>query len=172
MLSMQVGDYHVLMTNMKPEDVNRITLEIYARWVDFAMGNTILNGHRIVHPTGRYARSIRVLYEDGIAVGVIADKNAAPEAAILEWGHSSVDLKTRLRHGRPYPMHRPGDMPRVGGGPNGIRSMTWAKVRTRAFTGIASIGPNSSPDSWIIPAMPAYSITASLAHIAAQMSGR
>lgn len=164
--STQVGDYHVVMTNLPPEEVNRITLWVYAKWVEFAMGNISLGGHRIVAPTGRYARSIRVLWEDGVAVGVIADAAAAPEAAYIEWGHVMVDLKKKLMHGRPYPMHRPGEIGRIGGGPNGRRSMMWSKLRTRAFSGYASIGPNSDASSWIIPAMPAYSPSAALAEMA------
>jgi len=78
---------------------------------------------------------------------------------MIEWGHAAVDLKTKLQQGRAYPMHRAGPSPRIGGGPNGIRSGLWS----RAFTGYASIGPHSLPGSWIIPPMPAYSPSATLA---------
>lgn len=161
--SVQVGDYYVILTNMAPQEVNRITLEVYSRWLDFALGHTALNGRRIVNPTGRYARSLQVKYEDGIAVGVVADPSIAPEAAMIEHGHASVDLKSRLMHGRAYPMHRAGPPPRIGGGPNGMRSKMWSQIKSRTATGFASIGPNSSPDSWILPAMPAYSPSATLA---------
>lgn len=170
--SVQIGDYHVVLTNMTPQDVNRITLEIYAKWLDFALGHTVLNGKRIVSPTGRYARSLQVQYENGIAVGVIADSSIAPEAAMIEHGHSSVDLKTRLTPGRAYPMHRAGPPPRVGGGPNGIRSRMWSQVRSRTNTGYASFGPNSSPNSWIIPPMAAYSPAATFAAMVADMARR
>lgn len=170
--STQIGDYHVILTDMAPQDINRITLEIFKRWVDFAMGNLSLGGHRIVHPTGRYARAIQVQWEGGIAVGVIADASIAPEVAMIEHGHAAVDLKQRLTHGRAYPMHRTGQMPRVGGGPNGIRSRVWSQLRTRTMTGYASIGPNSPPDSWIIPPMPAYSPSAVLAAMASDMAKR
>jgi hypothetical protein len=173
--STQVGnDYHVILTDMPPQEVSRITLEIYAKWLDFALGRTILNGRRIVNPTGRYARSLQVRWEDGIAVAVIADSAVAPEAAMIEHGHASVDLKTRLAHGRAYPMHRStGMMPRVGGGPSGQRAGVWSQLRTRALTGYASIGPNSAPDSWIIPAMPAYSPASTLAAmISDEIKGR
>jgi hypothetical protein len=161
--SVQIGDYYVIVTNMSPQEVNRLTLEVYARWLDFALGHTVLNGRRIVNPTGRYSRSLQVKYEDGIAVGVVADPSIAPEAAMIEHGHASVDLKNRLMHGRAYPMHRAGLPPRIGGGPNGIRSRMWSQIKSRTATGFASIGPNSSPDSWILPSMPAYSPSATLA---------
>lgn len=170
--SIEIGSYHVILGNMAPQEVNRITLEVYARWLDFALGHTVLNGHRIVNPTGRYARSLQVRYEDGIAVGVIADPSIAPEAAMIEHGHASVDLKTRLMHGRAYPMHRAGPPVRVGGGPNGIRSRLWSQVKSRTGTGFASIGPNSSPDSWILPSMPAYSPSATLAAMVADETRR
>jgi hypothetical protein len=169
-----VGDYHVIMTNLPPAEVNRITLEIYARWLQFALGQRALGGRMLVAPTGQYARSIQVQYEDGIAVGVIADPSIAPEAAILETGHQAVDLKTKLQHGRAYPMHR-----NIGRLSMGQRAQMWSefrtrtgKVRTRTNTGYASIGPNSAPDSWIIPAMPAYSPSLALSEMAAAMAKR
>lgn len=161
--SIYVGDYHVILTNMAPQEVTRLTLEVYKRWMDFALGLSTLNGHRIVAPTGRYAKSLQVRWEDGIAVGVIADPSIAPEAAMIEHGHAAVDLKTKLAHGRPYPMHRAGPAPRIGGGPNGVRSRLWSQIRSRTNTGYASIGPNSPANSWIIPPMPAYSPSATLA---------
>jgi hypothetical protein len=170
--SIQVGDYHVILSNMVPQEINRLTLEIYAKWLDFALGHSVLNGRRIVSPTGRYAKSLQVRYEDGIAVGVIADSSIAPEAAMIEWGHVSFDMKTRLQRGRAYPMHRTGPPPRVGGGPNGIRSRIWSQIRARTGTGFASIGPNSSPDSWIMPAMPAYSPSATLAAMVSDAARR
>jgi hypothetical protein len=167
------GDYHVIMTDIPPQEISRITLAIYAKWLDFALGKTNLNGRMIVAPTGRYARSLQVRWEDGIAVGVIADANIAPEAALIEHGHAPVDLKTKLTHGRPYPMHRTTGLPgRIGGGPNGQRSSMWSQIRTRTFSGYASIGPNSPLDSWIIPAMPAYSPSLALAEMAAAMIRR
>lgn len=170
--SVQIQDYHVVLTNMSPQDVNRITLEVYARWLDFALGRSVLNGRRIVNPTGRYARSLQVRWEDGIAVGVVADPSIAPEAAMIEHGHASVDLKSRLAHGRAYPMHRAGPPPRIGGGPNGIRSSMWSQVKSRTMTGFASIGPNSALDSWILPSMPAYSPSATLAAMVADEARR
>jgi hypothetical protein len=170
--SIYVGDYHVILTNMPPQEVNRITLAIYQKWLDFALGKTALNGRMIVAPTGRYARSLQVRWEDGIAVGVIADSSIAPEAAMIEHGHAAVDLKTKLSPGV-YPMHRTTGLPgRIGGGPNGIRAKVWSQIRTRSMTGYASIGPNSPPNSWIIPPMMAYSPSATLAAMASEMVRR
>ena len=160
------GDYYVVMTDLPPDQVNRIGLAIYAKWLEFAYGQASLGGRMIVAPTGRYAASLSFRKVGEFAVGVIADSNVAPEAAILEHGHVAVDLKTKFAQGRPYPMHRNTGLP----GPSGSRSSMWSKIRTRAFMGFASIGPNSPADSWIIPAMPAYSPSLALAEMAAAMA--
>ena len=153
---------YVVKTDLPPEAVNAIGLLVFSKWLDFALGRTVLNGRRLVYPTGRYAASISFRQEGEATVAIIADEDAAPEAGILEQGHAPVDLKTRLRPGRAYPMHRPsGSVPgvslrRIGSGPPGMHPSMWAEVRMREFSGFASIGENSPPDSWIIPAMPAY----------------
>lgn len=167
---------YVIRTNLPPEAVNRIGLAIFAQWVDFALGNSALGGRRIVHPTGRYAASIRFRKEGEAAVAIMADEDAAPEAAVLERGHGPVDLKTKLMSGRPYPMHRqpganlPSGLRRVGSGPPSMKPRMWAQVRASEASGFASFGPNSPPGSWIIPAMPAYSPALILAGIARSMT--
>lgn len=167
---------YVIRTNLPPEAVNRIGLEIFARWLDFALGNTVLNGRRLVHPTGRYAASIQYKQEGEATVAIIADEQSAPEATFIESGHQAVDLKTRLQHGRAYPMHRPpgANLPsglrRTGSGPPSMKPRMWADVRSREASGYASIGPNSPPGSWIIPAMPAYAPALALAAIARSMT--
>jgi hypothetical protein len=48
----------------------------------------------------------------------------------------------------------------------------WAEMRRSERAGYASIGPNSPPDSWVIPAMPAYSTAAILQAQAEAMVAR
>ena len=155
---MRAGVYFVVKTDLDPAMVTRLGLEIYAKWIDFASGGLVLGGKRLVHPTGRYARSIQFRQLGESSVAVIADEDVAPEAAILESGHGPVDLKQKLQRGRAYPMHR---------ALHGSRPLMWAQMRN---TGYASIGPNSPPDSWIIPAMSAYGVAANLARMAAGMA--
>ena len=172
------GFTYVIRTNLPPEAVSRIGMAIFALWVDFAMGNGTLNGKRLVHPTGRYAASIEYKQMGAASVAIVANEDAAPEAGILESGHGSVDLKTKLEHGRPYPMHRtPGAPPatglrRTGSGPPSLKPTMWADIRARESSGFASIGPNSAPGSWIIPPMPAYAPALALAAIARSMAGQ
>ena len=173
------GFTYVIRTNLPPEAVSRIGMAIFALWVDFAMGNGTLNGKRLVHPTGRYAASIEYKQMGAASVAIVANEDAAPEAGILESGHGSVDLKTKLEHGRPYPMHRAlgSDIP-SGGAKAGyvpgasLKPTMWAEVRKRSGSGFASIGPNSAPGSWIIPPMPAYAPAMALASIARSMAGQ
>lgn len=175
---MKEGTTYVVKTNLDPAALNQVGLAIFAKWLDFAMGQAVLGGKRIVYPTGRYAAALQYRQVGEAAVAIIADEDVAPEAAILEKGHASIDLKTRLMMGRGYPMHRaqggnrtPGGLRRVGGaGPPGLTPKIWADIRTTEGTGFASIGPNSPPGSWIIPPMAAYSPALTLSNIATAMA--
>lgn len=167
---------YVVKTDLDPVQLNRVGLYVFRRWMEFALG-TPLGGKKIVYPTGRYAASLR-FEQTGIAtVAVVADESTAPEAAVLETGHGSVDLKTRLSPGRVYPMHRP-VAPAGSSASNGLRRQgsglgpssrpqVWAEARVKEGSGFASMGPNSPPDSWIIPPMAAYSPAAVLASMIA-----
>lgn len=161
---MPTGPFYEVKTNLDPASVSALALKVFALWVDFALGNRTVGGKKLMYPTGRYAASIQYKQEGAATVAIYSD---APVAGILEAGHGPVDLKTRLRHGRAYPLRPP---PKS--------SAMWATARTasqkasvRGSTVYASIGPNSSPGSWIIPAMPAYNtamILASQAQIVAR----
>ena len=174
-----------LRTTLPPAQVSLIAIEIFTRWVDFAMGRTAIGGRRLIYPTGRYAASINYQFTGESSVAFYA---TAPEASILESGHGSVDLKQKLRPGH-YLMHRaPGSTPgsslrRIGAGPvpslHAVRgsqpirrAMMWAEMRRSERSGFATLGPNSPADSWIIPAMPAYSTMAILAAQARAMAAR
>lgn len=171
---MNTGDDIVIKTNLPPEQINEIGSMIFAKWLDFAMGRQILNGRRLMYPTGKYAASIQFRQLGEATVAILADPSIAPEASVLEYGHGSFDMKTKYQEGRSYPMHRArtvsnranGGLRRVGSGPPGSTPRVWAEVRSRTATGFASFGPNSDPNSWIMPDMPAYSPMAALATIA------
>jgi hypothetical protein len=161
------GLTYVIRTDLPPEGVTQIALEIYARWVDFAMGGSAIGGRRLISPTGRYASSIQYKQEAEHVVAIVADENIAPEAAYIEHGHGAVDLKTRLQSGKAYRMNRS-----TGAAPSMSPKM-WGEMRRAGNTGFASFGPNSAPDSWVIPAMQAYSPALILAaQMTAMMRGR
>jgi hypothetical protein len=187
---------YVVKTDLPPEAVNRIGLEIYKLWLDFALGRGSVGGRRLMYPSGKYASAIQFRQEGVATVAIIADESVAPEVGILETGHGRVDLKTKLQRGRAYPMHGH----RISGGATrragpaaparglrmyastsaggvvtraragGVQAKMWAEVRSGTASGYASIGPNSPPDSWIIPPMLAYAPAANLARLAAQMA--
>jgi hypothetical protein len=174
---MALGYTYVVRTNLPPEAVSAIGVEIFLMWLSFALGETSLNGKKIHYPSGKYAGSLSLRQVDESTVAIVADEGVAPEAAILETGHRSFDMKTvGALSGRAIPMHRPiGTTPgtslrRVGAGPPGLRPSMWAEVRQRSGSEFASFGPNSSPDSWIIPPMPAYSPALTLAAMARRMA--
>jgi len=166
---------YVVNTDLPPDELNRLGLEIYAKWRDFALGKTALpNGKRLIAPAGRYAASLQYKREGEAAVAIIADEAIAPEARWLEEGHGAVDLKTILQHGKPYAMHGTGikASSRPKAGPPGKMMAMWVQTRSSRFSGFASIGPNSDPDSWIIPAMAAYSPARTFAAMASAMARR
>lgn len=187
---------YTIQTNLPPEAVTRIGLEIFKLWVDFAMGRAAIGSRSLIYPTGRYAASISFRQEGIATAAIMSDEAIAPEAAILETGHGRIDLKAKLQRGRAYPMHRArggtaGTSLRRVGNPapaalkprattrggivqgvrhGSVRASMWAEMRSATSSGFASIGPNSPPDSWIIPPMPAYAPAANLARMAEQMA--
>jgi len=167
-------------TNLPPEAVNALGLEIFTAWVEFAMGQRAVDGKMLAYPTGRYASSISYRREGEATVAIIADEAVAPAARWIEEGHGEVDLKAKLEWGRGYPMHREqlsrpvAGLRRRGGGMADGKPSMWATARAADVHGFASIGPDSPADSWIIPAMPAYHPArtfAALARAQAQIAG-
>jgi hypothetical protein len=161
-----------IFTNLPPQQVSRIAVEIFSLWVDFALGRASIGGKKLIYPTGRYAASISYHFTGESSVAFVA---TAPEADILEHGHPSIDLKQKLRPGH-YLMHRtgPGKPSMRSSRGSGLTANVamWAKMREQSASGFATLGPNSPPGSWIIPAMPAYSTAAILAAQARSMAAR
>lgn len=144
-------DYQVY-TNLDPQTLTLVGKEIFKKWAQFALGKTPLGGHTLESPTGRYASAISFRQYGASHVAIIADEKKAPEAAILETGHRSVDLKQYLNQGQSYPMHRatPNFSPTLAKMSKKSTAM-WAMGQS--FTGFARV----TDVGWVIPAMPAYS---------------
>lgn len=174
---MALGYTYIVRTNLPPAAVTSIGVEIFLMWLDFALGGGTLNGKKIHYPSGRYAASISIKQVDPVTVAIVADESIAPEAAILETGHRSFDMKTVASlAGRSIPMHRPpGVVPgvplgRIGSRQPGLKPQMWAEAKAAEGSGFASFGPNSAPGSWIIPAMAAYSPALTLSVLARKMA--
>ena len=139
---------YAVHTDLPPETITAVGLEIAKLWAEYALGADTPGLKRIEHPTGRYASAIQFRKEGVATVSIVADENVAPEAAILETGHKPVDLKTKLQHGRRYPMHREGGR----------------------YTGMSAPVPLSSTGrNWVIPEMKAYTPARTFAKMAAAM---
>ena len=80
------GGIYVIRTNLPPEGVTRIAVELYLLWMDFALGKGFLNGKKLHYPSGRYASSISYRQYDEVTVGILADESVAPEAACFAPG--------------------------------------------------------------------------------------
>lgn len=150
---------YVVQTDLPPEYLTKVGIQIYKEWLEFALGHHALEGKTLKHPTGRYAASLKFQQLGEATVAIIADEDLAPEAAILETGHGEFDLKTKFQKGRRYPMHR-------GSGISGMAPAVWAQSRSAGFTGYARVGD----EGWILPPMPAYSPAKILADRARQLA--
>ena len=170
------GITYLVKTDLAPADVTAVGVDLFLKWMEFALGRGSLGGKRLVYPTGRYASSLRFEQRGESTVAIVADEGIAPEALWLEVGHGEFDMKTVASlSGRGIPMHKaPGGavhraltgVRRLGAGP--ARPSMWAVVRNMGSSDFASFGPDSDPDSWIIPAMPAYAP----AHVLAELGAR
>jgi hypothetical protein len=157
-----------VFTDLSPDEVTEAGYAIMALWIGFAMGKDEIHGFRIKNPTGRYASSIRLEGRGVSRVAVIADEKMAPEAQWLEEGHGAVDLKQKLTGGRVYPMHRGAGAPILNSTFGGRTNNVWAAPRAEGFNGFARVPTHITPEnanSWIIPAMPAWSPASYLADL-------
>jgi hypothetical protein len=113
----------IVATDQDPKYVTQVGLSIFKMWRDFAAGRQSLGGRSLMHPTGRYAASIRMgrwvrgqeMSRRGRGgrrmvsrIAIIADEGIAPEAGFIERGHHRIDMLRYLQLGRFYPMHRLG----------------------------------------------------------------
>jgi hypothetical protein len=156
-----IGQTWDIITDMDPETITAVGLKIAEKWIRFALGAETLGGKMLMHPTGRYASSIRFQQTGQARVAIIADEKKAPEGAILEEGHGAIDLKQTM-FGKTIPLFRgtPGQYGSAGYGapildttPMGRRKNVWAQPRAQGYTGMRTVGRSG----WVIPPMPAYS---------------
>jgi hypothetical protein len=145
-----------VFTTLSPDELTAAAHEVLQKWIAFAMGEESLAGYRVLNPTGRMASNIRVEDRGPNHIAVIAD---SPEAEILEEGHKEIDLKQHLIGGRAYPMHRGTGTPIYNPTMGGRAANVWAVPRAAGFNGVAripSVITAENADSWIIPAMTAW----------------
>jgi hypothetical protein len=145
---------YVVRTNLPPEYVTAVGLEVFKQWADFAAGTGTANGNRIAHATGRYRSSISFQQTGEATVAVVADASIAPEAIILETGHNVVDLKTKP------------------GFPQGriFHSAMWAYPSRRFPGGSGPTHVTVGATGWVIPAMRAYAPAYAFARLAAHLA--
>jgi hypothetical protein len=145
---------YLVRTDLAPEFVTQVGLEIFKQWADFAAGIGDADGKRLVHPTGRYESSISFAQTGVATVAIVADPAISPAAAVLETGHGIVDLKEK----KGFPQGRI------------FHSAMWAypSAKYGAFGGpdFATVGAAG----WVIPPMPAYSPAKVFAYTAARMA--
>lgn len=173
------NDVYDIFTDLDPDALNAVGLDIFRRWTEFALGGASLGGKMLMNPTGRYASSISYRKYGVARVAIIADEKIAPEASILETGHGPIDMLQAYTPGRVYKMGRSdGAVAHVGmrQGPK-----VWAQLRHAANSGTARMPMTRRPGKmntsgtgpeWTIPEMPAYAPAKILAELAALMYGK
>lgn len=155
-------------TDLGTEQITEIGIAIAEKWIAFAMGQDTLSSYHIRNATGRYASSISVTSDAPNKVSVIADEEMAPEAKWLEEGHGQYDMKSQFP-GRTFPMHRGTGNAILNSTFGGRTNNVWATPRAEGFNGFARVPSKitaENADSWIIPAMPAWSPAQHLAQLA------
>ena len=147
-------------TDLDTDQITEIGIAIAEKWIAFAMGEDSIHGsHHIRNATGRYASSIYVISDMPNKVSVIADEDIAPEARWLEEGHGQYDMKSQFP-GRTFPMHRGTGNAILNSTFGGRANNVWATPRAEGFNGFARVPSTitaENANSWIIPAMPAWS---------------
>ena len=144
-----------IYTNADPDSISEVALDIYREWLDFAEGLGRIGGRRLVHPTGKYAKSLSMKQEGLEHIAIIADESVAKEALYLETGHEEVDLKQKLQAGKTYAIHRGGGLswhPASSTGYQHPATGASASHSGQYLVGFARVGDTG----WVIPAMPAY----------------
>jgi hypothetical protein len=162
-------------TDLDPQTLSAVGLEIYWQWLAFALGSIELGGYKIKHPTGRYAGAITYKKTGTSMVTIAVDESKAPEAGYLEEGHDPYDMKNRFG-GRKMKLKRgaEGDWGSKGyGAPNilaGNREIR-AKIRNQGFTGYRTVALPGKP-GWVIPRMRAYAPAQHLADLFREQYGK
>lgn len=197
----------IISTDAVPEYLNAVSVEIFRLWREFALGSRHLGGRKLLYPTGRYASSISMVRRGSrvttvrqgrefhtrmiTSIAIVANEQAAPEAAILETGHKGIDMLQHLAPDTYYPMHRSGPVPasvRQGAAsfprdPSQRRRVRqiWSQIRETRATGRAKTpldpsmrGPMNTSHTgpaWYIPPMPMYEPAHILAELYANAKG-
>lgn len=192
------NEVYDVYTNLDPQQLNEIASETFFVWMQFALGRETLNGHKLIHPSGRYASALSWRRTGVARVSIIADEDSIAEVGAIEYGRASADIKDAMlgegnthtsKDGFQYrviPL-RPDQwrstpvlsvtslLQREGRG--GLRSRVvkmWAKARPYVDSNsrfrTMSNRPGSSP--WIVPEFHPYVPAKFLADILTEQFGR
>ena len=183
------GKLYTVETDLDPQALSAVGLEVYRMWVNFAMGREQIGGFRIEHPTGRYAASISYRRDGKSSITIMQDEELAPEGRYLEEGHAAYDMlgANSPYRGRVLPMHRGTGQGRPRAKPRGPKALAaarrkniWAVVKEQGNNGSVRVpesrwgdmGMNTSGTgpAWTIPSLPAYSPAQHLADLAARVA--
>lgn len=174
-------------TNLDPEALTEVAIEIYRQWLEFALGRRALGGKTLAHPSGRYAASLSWRQTGEAKVAIIADESAAPEAGWIEEGRQGANMKAAMLSGgkvgsdgwryRDIPIRSDADTPQFdmasllnnsqGGRLPAKTGRLWAQARPAIDPNAHWVRMTDKPNSsdWKIPDMPAYSPAAILAEL-------
>lgn len=185
-------------TNLDPQQLTELASETFLVWLKFALGDQELSGHKLMHPSGRYASALSWKKTGVAKVSIIADEDAVPEAGAIEYGRASANIKEAMLGGgnthesadgymyrviplrpdqwRPAPPLFSGVIVETAGGGRVRRAVAkmWAKPRpfvdSKSRFRTMSNRPGSSP--WIVPEFHPYAPAKFLADLLYQEFGR
>src|ERR1700688_4122065 len=86
-------------SNIDPEFIHKGLLEVYQKWINFAMGVGKLGNRMLKAPSGKMASAIKADFnEDGYVVGLFVDEESVGREAsdIMLSGHKGFSLRDRM----------------------------------------------------------------------------
>ena len=97
-------------TDLPPDQLDKLAMDTFVRWVNFALGNESLGGKSLKPVTFSYARSIRMNQESPVGYLIESDPSIAPYAGVFDTGYDSFNIGTKMLRGKPsrvIPMPNP-----------------------------------------------------------------
>ena len=88
-----------IRTNIDPEFVHASLLEVYQKWVNFALGVGKLGNRMLKAPSGKMASALKAtIDEDGYVIGLYVDEESAGKEAsdVMLSGHKGFSIKDRM----------------------------------------------------------------------------
>jgi hypothetical protein len=97
-------------TDLPPEQLDKLAMDTFVRWVNFALGNESLGGKSLKPISFSYAKSINLKRESPLGYLIESDPSIAPYAGVFDTGYDGFNIGAKMLRGKPsrvIPMPNP-----------------------------------------------------------------